>query len=189
MRSTLISDLNITWLPDANVKGPMSWAPPVAWADNFSFGGCSDWRLPTSDQCLGYSCRSSEMAHLFFVKWGNIQGASTVNSGEFQNVQNAAYWSATTLVSNPSDSLFFYPTGGNQRSGTQNSKLFAMAARDGDVIATVRRSGARNLRGDAARPGRRRIRHKASRPRFVLNHLPLPWPFARLRLVASQVVR
>jgi len=70
MRSTLISDLNITWLRDANVKGPMNWAPPVAWADNFSFGGCSDWRLPTSDQCLGYSCRNREMAHLFYVKWG-----------------------------------------------------------------------------------------------------------------------
>ena len=32
---------------------------------------------------------------------------------------------------------FFYPTEGNQRSGTQNSNLFAMAMRDSDVIATV----------------------------------------------------
>ena len=38
------TDLNITWLRDANVNGSMDWDTAVAWADGSSFGGYSDWR-------------------------------------------------------------------------------------------------------------------------------------------------
>ncbi|WP_310387448.1 hypothetical protein [Roseateles sp.] len=43
------TDLDITWLRNANVNGTMSWGTAVAWADGFSFAGHDDWRLPTSD--------------------------------------------------------------------------------------------------------------------------------------------
>lgn len=39
--------LNITWLRNANVNGPMTWDSAVAWAAGYSFGGYNGWRLPT----------------------------------------------------------------------------------------------------------------------------------------------
>ena len=54
------TDLNITWLRDANLNGSMNWATAVSWADNLSFGGYTDWRLPnTTGSCTGYDCTSS----------------------------------------------------------------------------------------------------------------------------------
>jgi len=39
--------LNITWLRNADVNGLMDWSSAVAWVAGYSFGGYSDWRLPT----------------------------------------------------------------------------------------------------------------------------------------------
>lgn len=59
------TDLNITWLADANyanttgydnalygtdTNGRMHWADAVAWADQLVYGGYSEWRLPTTLQ-------------------------------------------------------------------------------------------------------------------------------------------
>ena len=63
------SDLNITWLADANyaqtsgydADGRMNWGAANTWADNLVYGGYSDWRLPTSDTCYGYNCTGSKM--------------------------------------------------------------------------------------------------------------------------------
>jgi hypothetical protein len=56
------TDLDITWLRNANVNGPMTWADAVAWADGYSFGGYDDWRLPTTADapCTGPNCTGSE---------------------------------------------------------------------------------------------------------------------------------
>ena len=39
--------LNITWLRNADVNGQMDWHAANTWAAGYSFGGYSDWRLPT----------------------------------------------------------------------------------------------------------------------------------------------
>ena len=39
--------LNITWLRNANANGPMNWNQANTWANNLTFGGYTDWRLPT----------------------------------------------------------------------------------------------------------------------------------------------
>jgi hypothetical protein len=59
------SDLNITWLADANyaatvyeksygqigtIDGKMEWAEAMQFAEDLEFGGFSDWRLPASMQ-------------------------------------------------------------------------------------------------------------------------------------------
>lgn len=38
--------LNITWLRNADVNGRMNWDEANVWANGYSFGGYSDWRLP-----------------------------------------------------------------------------------------------------------------------------------------------
>lgn len=46
--------LDVTWLQNANQAGTkMNWESATAWADNLSFGGFGDWRLPTLTFSLG----------------------------------------------------------------------------------------------------------------------------------------
>lgn len=104
------TELNITWLRDWNAAagssydngfsstdGRMSWANANNWAQNLSFGGYTDWRLPTmvdtgtagctfsfggGSVANGYDCGYnpltksgstvySEMAHLYYVTLGS----------------------------------------------------------------------------------------------------------------------
>jgi len=78
------TDLNITWLGDANVNGLMKWDAAVAWASGNSFRGYCDCRLPTSDACRGYNCTGSELGHLWYVELGNPAGGPMTNTGNFQ---------------------------------------------------------------------------------------------------------
>lgn len=132
------TDLNITWLRNANVNGATTWSAAVTWAANYSFGGYSDWRLPTSDTCNGYNCTGSEMGHLWYVEQGNGAG-SAPNFGSFQNVQGnfsgSGYWSGTVNPGNPTDALFFYENTGLQSSGDHANRFYSMAVRDGDIAS------------------------------------------------------
>src|SRR3990172_8410312 len=71
------TDLNITWLANANVNGAMYWNDAMTWASNFSYYDSvrnvtyTDWRLPATLQpdascstqsggvSYGYNCTGS----------------------------------------------------------------------------------------------------------------------------------
>lgn len=125
------TDLNLTWLREANVNGRGSWSDAVVWAENFTFGGLDDWRLPTSDQCTGTSCTGSEMGHLFLV-----EAAGTAFPYGFEHLQAAYYWSGTPAVGSPTTAaMVFNPLTGQQIVGVAPPWVtnYAMAVRDGDV--------------------------------------------------------
>lgn len=127
------TDLDITWLRDANVNGPMQWDAQMAWADRFSFAGYSDWRLPTSDACCGYDCTGSEMGHLWYVELGNVTAGPMTNTGGFKNLAAWPYFSGTEV-----DALHahvFDTDIGFQTGGARSAFYFAFAVRDGDVPA------------------------------------------------------
>lgn len=129
------TDLNITWLRDANVNGRMNWFAAVGWADSFSFGGYTDWRLPTSDTCSGFNCIGSEMGHLWYADLGNLAGAMT-NTGDFQNLQSDIYWSG--LDAGFLDSAWYFGTyNGTQGYVFRSSPVYAMAVRPGDVATAI----------------------------------------------------
>lgn len=88
------SGQNLTWLQDANyartsgydADGLMGWDSAIAWATGLSYGGYSDWRLPTVTnagapgvQCsnsgpdCGYNVNTSgsEMAYMWYDILGN----------------------------------------------------------------------------------------------------------------------
>ena len=125
------TDLNITWLSDANVNGAMNWDTAVAWAEGLSFGGYSDWRLPTSDTCQFYNCTGSEMGHLWYVELGNT-GAVT-NTGGFQNLQGGSYWSGTEYAPISGYAWHFRISDGVQNAFFKTGEFYALAVRTGDV--------------------------------------------------------
>ena len=76
-------ELDITWLQDANyaatqyaatgglegdADGRMTWTDANEWADNLSYGGYDDWRLPTAGNAPVklYNVTTGELGHMFY---------------------------------------------------------------------------------------------------------------------------
>jgi hypothetical protein len=144
------TDLNITWLADANyaqtssydADGLMTWAAATTWAANLSFTDginiYGNWRLPTSDTCALYGCTSSEMGHLFYIELG-MNANQTPGVTKFTNLQTFGYWSGTEDAFDPTNSAWsFYFSGGLQIPNIKTGTWYALAVSPGDVgIAAV----------------------------------------------------
>lgn len=157
------TDLDITWLQDANYAktlgydddGIMSWSVAMSWADNLTYQGYSDWRLPItkvpdyncSDAFLpykqhptgGYDCIGSEMGHLYYIELGNGRG-TIYNTGPFINIQTVTiefghhdiYWSSTSYPANYDKFVFEFGTGYLDKRQDGYPYAYAWAVRDGD---------------------------------------------------------
>ena len=85
------SDLDITWLADANSGGILNWDDAMTWAAGLTIGGASNWRLPTADTCTSPPC-SGELNHLFYDELGGTAGTPiSGNVAPFSNIQGV-YW-------------------------------------------------------------------------------------------------
>jgi len=154
------TDLNITWLRDANASatagntndpwglgygGFMTWDAANSWTNSLMVGIFSDWRLPTTlipdSSCSnadssGINCTGSEMGHLWYTELGNISGVPTGNTGDFQNLQPFYYWSGTEFAFSPDNAWYFEAGDGGQGAfGKTTTEFLAMAVRPGDVAA------------------------------------------------------
>jgi len=151
------TDLDITWLADANVAagsafddgvsttdGAMTWVNANAWAASLTVGGLTGWRLPSalnqngSGPCDPFNCTDSEMGHLFYNELGGTLGNSILTSSDpdlalFSNVQ-FPYWSDTESASDPTNGAWFFQfMNGVQSTGSKETQFFAWAVHDGDV--------------------------------------------------------
>jgi hypothetical protein len=147
------TDLNITWLADGNVNGPMAWADANTWAANLSITDgvnvYDNWRLPTTLQpdascgsqsggvSFGYNCTGSEMGHLFYAELGGTAGHTILtNTGvNFINLQVGVYWSATQYVPDTVNAWNFDFNGGGQYVNGKDVSFYALAVSPGDVAA------------------------------------------------------
>ena len=130
----------------------------MTWVSNLSYGGYSDWRLPTTLQpdvtcgnqsnglSSGVNCTGSEMGHLFYNELGGVAGLTiytthNTNYNLFQNIQSIyPYWSGTQgyqqpWETEPSIAWFFGFGAGTQGLAGKGWNYFAWAVRDGDVSA------------------------------------------------------
>lgn len=138
--------LNVTWLANANINGPMTWANAMTWASNLSYYDSvrnvtyTDWRLPTTNTCSGFNCTGSEMGYLFYTELGGVAGqdiATTHNANYnlFQNVQSSYYWSGTDYAPTTTYAWYFQFFNGFQYGEIKTASLYALAVRPGDVAA------------------------------------------------------
>ncbi len=152
-------DTKLTWLKDAGLGGLKNWSDAMAWANDLSYAGFDDWRLPTTlqpdpscadqsaDASHGINCTGSEMGHLFYVELGN-KGCDSVsplpdcglkNTDLFDNLQQAGYWSSTYYIPSLANrgAFAFYMDGGAVEAAGLDSSLYSWAVRYGERLPTV----------------------------------------------------
>jgi hypothetical protein len=149
------SDLNITWIQDANyaksigfdADGAMTWDVAHSWAGSVTYYDpvrkttWSGWRLPTgSSPYSGYNITNDELGHLYYVELQNVAGSFT-NSYLFINVMaepigsGKAYWSDTTATEDPFRAWSFFMGYGFRGGNYPTFEFYAWLVRDGDVGA------------------------------------------------------
>ena len=139
------TDLNITWLANANANGWMSWDQANTWAAGLNVGGFTGWRLPTALNADGsgpdeeWWVSGSELGHLYYTEGGltpyqNITRSAYLSSF-FSNMQNDIYWSGTEYAPYPLLTLAwaFDTSVGAQGYTIKGSANYAWAVHDGDV--------------------------------------------------------
>jgi PEP-CTERM motif len=124
---TLIDDssLNVTWVADASLSGPVTWSSSgapgsaQAWVASLNasdYGGFNDWRLPTGDgvyttnglvigdiQQFGWGLSTdpvkNQLGWLFFNELGNQYQHPLSNAGPFMNLNPDGFlWSSNDVV-------------------------------------------------------------------------------------------
>lgn len=95
--TVLDTGTSLVWLENWNANGLGTYATEAAWADNLSFAGSSDWRLPSKTDLSG-----------LFAAIGNV-----AQSPWFINVQSTWYWTGTTQSVSGSDRNAVNPTNGS----------------------------------------------------------------------------
>lgn len=146
------TDLNITWLADANyawtsgysVDGLLTYQESLEWADQLVHGGYDDWRLaqglPGSSPpyCTGYHCDDTEMSHLYYTELGGTVPRGSVDltgdHGPFINIYHQ-YW--TGIGISATEALNYHFIDGLQFVHPSDALFAAWAVRDGDVVSTA----------------------------------------------------
>ncbi|MGQ3053950.1 MAG: PEP-CTERM sorting domain-containing protein [Roseateles sp.] len=147
---------NLTWLADAGLGGLRTQADAAQWAEALSFGGVSDWRLPTvapvnglalqleysedgsTDIGLNNAGANTELGHLYYTSLGNTV-AGLAQTGAFiglvdpGNPFGPVFWSGTATETGWA--LSFFMGMGAQEALATDTLGQAWAVRVGDVAA------------------------------------------------------
>jgi hypothetical protein len=161
--------LNITWMQDANyaqtsgyaaanavgygtdnhilADGRMGWEAANTWADQLSYGGFDDWRLPSAGNApaSGPNITTGELGHMFYNNLGNTAGSSILGNVSFTdatpgggtesflNVQSDVYWYGEEYAPSDLNAWAFHTVDGYQNIITKNVTYHSWAVRAGDV--------------------------------------------------------
>ena len=98
--------------PSAESLGRLRWDDAVAWADQLSFAGHDDWRLPTalnfdgSGPESGFNVTTSEFGNLYYIELGGTVGAPDGTShlateGPFLNINFTNHWASDVYQPSP----------------------------------------------------------------------------------------
>ena len=127
--------------------GLATWWGAQAWAANLSYGGYSDWRLPTTPGTAtsDFNQSGSELGHLFYTELGGTALNSIItnhndNNKLFSNIQAGVYWSGNESESvntpDPGYAWNFNTSNGYQNAfSLKDNHFIPWAVRSGDVAA------------------------------------------------------
>lgn len=154
-RAVYDTDLDITWLADANyaatsghdADGRMDWTAAQQWIATLNAAnhlGMGDWRLSLSDGCTGYNCTGSELGYLFYAELGGAAGygdpmppLADADLALFSNLPVGGFWSATEYANDAAWAFEFGPYDvGRQIYFPKTAEFYAWAVRSGDIGAT-----------------------------------------------------
>lgn len=141
------TDTNLMWLQDANyamtsgydADGLMNWDTANNWANDLSYAGYNDWRLPeildpdpsctgpNADGPHGYNCTGSEMGHLYHTELENPVGGPLVFTSPFINLQ--AFYYASSEYTIPTNAWSFGFGNGYQNDDNKSVENYALAVR------------------------------------------------------------
>jgi hypothetical protein len=128
----------------------MTYAYAMAWAAQLTYGGFTEWRLPTTLQpdatCANqysfgsgqFNCTGSEMGHLYYVEFASVAANPSVHNSSynlFTNLSFDQYWSATPVAA-PALANYAWKFNfgdGNQYVQGKTSAIRAMAVHAGDI--------------------------------------------------------
>jgi hypothetical protein len=148
------TNLGITWLQDANYLqgvGYKPWAQNMSTVSALSYGGFTDWRMPSMDvngdgviidsnNATIEECRDNEFGYMYKrltgITGNNKTGTVTAGSVTFYNVANF-YWSSTENISNSGEAWSFQFYNGQQIIEPKSSYKSLWAVRDGDTGPSV----------------------------------------------------
>lgn len=117
---------NLLWLQDWSSTGRGDWNTQVSWAENLTFAGSSDWKLPTNSQYTDLSADSAATDLAGFI----------ANTG-FTNGRGGYYWSSTAYSGYPLRAMTFAPPWYFSFNDQNDPQSFAVAVRQADVVAPV----------------------------------------------------
>jgi hypothetical protein len=108
----------LMWQDNSEVKSnDRKWQDAIAYCDNLTFGGYSDWRLPDIKELLSIT----DIAQY------NLD--VTIKNG-FQNVNTHIYWSSSTNTKNSYYAWIFYVSGGKVEVKNIDSSSYVRCVRD-----------------------------------------------------------
>ena len=169
--------LDITWMQDANyahtsgyaaanafsspfgassiqADGRMGWDAAITWADQLSYGGFDDWRLPKAEirppnpnrpPVSGFNVITSELGVMFYGNLDNGRYDTILNNVSFTdatpgggtesflNVQSHVYWSGEEHHIYSYSAWNFVTEFGLQGVSGKDGLSYSWAVRDGDV--------------------------------------------------------
>lgn len=153
------TDLNITWLQDANYAntmgyddsvygfdtgGALHWNEALIWADNLVYYDSvrnvyyDDWRLPTTPGMIWGVTNSGELGHMFYDELGGTPGKSILTSPDpdlalFTNLQPSWYWANIDYPPYPNAWAFVFSIG-EQHDYDKTAWGYGWAVREGNVV-------------------------------------------------------
>lgn len=152
--------LDITWMQDANyaktsgydADGWLTWAEALVWAEQLTYQGFSDWRLPYIGDAPvdGGGDSGSEFGSLYYLTLGLVEGeklafnATFPNGGDsndmrsFINVADYHYWYGQSYRAPWSEvwAWLFHSYNGRHGAYFKTDEYNVWAVRDGDVFPT-----------------------------------------------------